>query len=105
MKKTLVFAALLTASLTAHAETLSVHLPYDFATTGTLLPAGDYSITPVAGSTGLLLVRGSGLHAFVFGRVVAGSQLSPKATVELSKDKSFAMSPSGNAFSLSPPVK
>ena len=71
MKKTLVFAAFLTASLMAHAESMTMHLSSDLATTGMMLPAGDYTISPVSGNSSVLLVKGSGLHAFVFGRVIA----------------------------------
>jgi len=105
MKKTLVFAAFLTASLLAHAESMTMHLSADLATTGTMLPAGDYTISPVSGNSSVLLVKGSGLHAFVFGRVIASSLLNPKPSVEFSKDKSFAPSPAGKAFALTSPKK
>ncbi len=90
MKKTLVFALLLTSALAAHAETLRVHLAKDFATTGTLLPAGDYTVSPATGTSGVMLMKGSEVTAFVFGRVVTSvPPAKQKIVLELSKDKSF----------------
>jgi hypothetical protein len=90
MKKTLVFAMLLTASLAAHAESMHVHLYRDFATTGTLLPAGDYTVSPATGNSGVMLMKGSTVTAFVFGRLVTSAPPSKqKISLELSKDKSF----------------
>ena len=81
MKKTLVFTALLACSLAVRAESLRVHFPADFPAAGTLVPAGDYSISPVTGSPAVLRLEGSGLHAFVFGRIVQSD--AKKTTVEL----------------------
>jgi hypothetical protein len=86
MKKTLVCATLLAFSFVARAGSLHVHLPAGFTTTGTFLPAGDYSISPVTSSSTVLLIEGQGLHAFVFGRIVRTSG-SEKTSVELDGSK------------------
>jgi hypothetical protein len=87
MKKTLVFATLLASSFVARAESMRVHLQAGFPATGAYLPAGDYSISPVTGSSSVLFIEGENLHAFVFGRIVRVGP-AQKTTVELEKGKS-----------------
>jgi hypothetical protein len=84
MKKTLMFATLLASSFAARAESLHVHFPVAFPATGAYLPVGDYTISPVTSSSSVLLIKGEGVHAFVFGRIVRDSS-SEKTTVELEK--------------------
>jgi hypothetical protein len=87
MKKALMCTTLLASAFAARAEGLHVHLSVGFPATGTYLPAGDYSISPVIGSSSTLLIEGNGLHVFVSGRIVRTSSFE-KTTVELEKGKS-----------------
>ncbi len=102
MKKTLVFAAFLAVSAMAHAENLRVHLSSDFATTGTLLPAGDYTVSRASGTSGIMLMQGNGLKAFVFGRLVTTGAIPTKTFLELSKDKSMELKSAPIRLALSP---
>ena len=85
MKKTLMCATLLASSFVARAESLRMHLSAGFPAAGIYLPAGDYSIATVTGSSSMLLIEGEGLRAFISGRIVRTS-LFDKTTVELDKD-------------------
>lgn len=69
MKTTFVFAALMLSALAAHAETLTLNIPFAFSVPGKTLPAGEYSIKTL-GSTGVLSIQGSSSDAIVFGRIV-----------------------------------
>jgi hypothetical protein len=78
MKKTMIFAALTVFGMMAHAESVKVKV------TGSTspLPAGEYTVSTVPGSTAVLLVESAGKKMFAFGRLVRG--VDGKTTVELS---------------------
>ena len=78
MKKTMIFAAMMTFGLLAHAETVTVSVK----TATAVLPAGDYTISTVPGSTSVLMVETAGKKTFKFGRLVKAVD-SGKVTLEL----------------------
>ncbi len=101
MKKTLVFAALMASSVIAHAESLHIRLYKDFATTGVVLPAGEYTVTPAIGSTGVVLMKSSTMTAFVFARIYTPAPPAKQTiSLELSKDKSFDLKSAPISLSL-----
>ena len=105
MKKALVFATFFAVSVVAQAETIRMHLAQDFAVTGSILPAGDYTLTPVASIPGVLLVKGVGVHAFVFGRLVPTGAQAQTLALEMSADSPKKMKNTALALALSPPGK
>jgi len=78
MKKNLMNLSLvggmLAASVGAHAESLRIRVPFAFTASGAKLPAGEYSITEMAGNSTVLLINGSGARAMVFARMKASGR-------------------------------
>lgn len=104
MKKSLILAALLASGLMAHAETLRVRVPVAHSTTGTMLPAGEYTATRVNGSSSIFLFEGNGVKSFVYGHVEPGYGLQP-ATFELQKPRTTSLKAAAAAFALTAPAK
>jgi hypothetical protein len=103
MKKSLVITALLAAAA-AHAESLRVNVPFTFSAAGTIMPAGEYAIRPVAGSAGVLLLDGVKKQAFVFGRI-ATDRTTGKSKVVFKGDVLVGVTAAGRAFELSSMAK
>jgi len=107
LNMTLLVGGLLGSSAGIHAEALRVRVPFAFTASGTKLPAGEYSITEIAGSPTVLLIRGDGARALVFARAsgVASDGGLPVTFEEGSAGMTLvSVRTAGSAFELSNPV-
>ncbi len=99
MKTTFVFAALMLSALAAHAESLTLNIPFAFAVPGKTLPAGEYSIKTLPGSAGVLSIQGAGSDAIVFGRIIpANPETLSKASVAFKESSLVTVTMGGVAF-------
>jgi len=99
MKTTFVFAALMLSSLAAHAESLTLKVPFAFAVPGKTMPPGEYSIKTLPGSAGVLSIQGAGSEAIVFGRVIpATAETLSKSSVAFKEASLVAVTIGGVAL-------
>jgi hypothetical protein len=83
LKATLAITSLLGVAGSTSAETLQAHIPFDFLANGKAMPAGVYTIRPIASEPSILLFENemTRTRAMVFARSFVEIRAKPQAPI------------------------
>src|SRR5712692_7411390 len=90
---TLLVAGVLASAAGVRAETLRIRVPFAFSAGGKKLPAGEYSVSEMAGNPAVLLISGSspGSRTMVFARMATAGGTSARLPVVFEHEGSEGM--------------